>query len=108
MYQAMTLPVFKGVWYFLPQSVPWNLLPSVCLQDQDGDLVVEVFLEYGHPPPADTRAHPEPRGERERGELGFAGGCSAFLEEVEMDNLNGELALQNQKRFCEQSCMSYK
>lgn len=63
---------------------------------------------YGHPPPADARAHPEPRGERERGALSFAGGCSALLEEVEMDNLNGELALQNQKRFCKQSCMSYK
>lgn len=58
---------------------------------------------YWHHPPASP-----PRGEHERRELSFAGGCSALLEEAELDDLHGGLALQNQNRCYKQSCMNHK
>jgi len=50
MYQAMILPVFKGVCYFLPTKC--SLEPAyicTCLQDQYHDLVVEVFRDLHAP-----------------------------------------------------------
>lgn len=104
MYQAMILPIVKGVCYFLPDTVSWNLLASVYVcRTKTVIYLWKLSRSYSHPPPADTRAHPEPCGDRAWRELRFAGGCSALLEEAEMGDLNGGLALQNHKGFYKQS-----
>lgn len=53
---------------------------------------------YWQPPPANARAHPESHGQHEWHELSLQEG-SALLEEAELDDLNGELALQKPKLF---------
>lgn len=97
--------MFKGVCYFLPTKR--SLEPAhihAGSQDQYRDLVVNVFQELRVPPPAEAPPCPD-RG----GELSSAGGeCSAPVGGAEMGDLNGGLALQNQKGLSKLSCRHHK
>lgn len=108
MHPALILPLFKGVCSFLPHSVPWDLLTPLQIS---GTKMMGWWWKFSRSRctlllQTFTRTLSlVGSGERE---LSCVGGCTALLKEAEMDDLNGGLALQNQKRFYKQSCMNHK